>query len=71
VTAHAAAIRHSASRLGLGGVCVRRDGALVVRSAERGYRSVTGLPAAASELVGTYVHVITDDVPGAVDAQEL
>jgi len=71
VTAHAAAIRHSASRLGLGVVRVRRDGALVVHSAEPGYRSVTGLSAAASELVGTYVHVITDDVPGAADTQEL
>ena len=71
VTAHAAAIRHSASRLGLGGARVRRDGALAGHSAEPGYRSGTGLSVAASELVGTYVHVITDDVPGAVDAQEL
>ncbi len=71
VTAHAAAIRHSASRLGLGGVRVRRDGALVVHSAEPGYRSGTGLSVAASELVGTYVHVTADDVPGAVGAQAL
>ena len=71
MTAHAAAIRRSASRLGLGGVRVRRDGALVVHSAEPGYRSGTGLSVAASELVGTYVHVTADDVPGAVGAQAL
>jgi len=38
---------------------------------ETGYRAVTCPTAAASELVGTYVHVITDDVPGAADAREL
>ncbi len=44
---------------------------MVVHSEEAGYRSVTRLSAAASELVGAYVHVITDDVPGAVGTREL
>jgi hypothetical protein len=36
-----------------------------------GYRAVTRLSTATSELVGAYVHVITDDVPGAFDAREM
>ena len=50
---------------------LRDDGTLVVHSDAPGYRAVTRLSAAASELVGHYVHVITDDVPGAADAHEL
>ncbi len=71
VTAHAAAIRDMASRLGLGPVRLRGDGTVVVHSSEPGYRGVTRLSAAASERLGSYVHVITDDVPGALDTQEL
>jgi len=49
----------------------RADGTVVVHSDEPGYRAVTRLSSALSELVGTYVHVITDDVPGADNAREL
>ncbi|MDA8392163.1 MAG: hypothetical protein M0Z87_05050 [Actinomycetota bacterium] len=52
-------------------VRLRNDGTVVVHSTERGYRAVTRLSAAVSEIVGHYVHVITDDVPGAVGAREL
>lgn len=50
---------------------LRSDGTLVVHSSGPGYRSVTRLAAAASDIVGTHVHVITDDVPAAADAREL
>lgn len=71
VSAHASVIRELAARLGLSGLRLRSDGTVVVHSAEPGYRAVTRLAASASEVVGTYVHVITDDVPGAVDTREL
>jgi hypothetical protein len=71
VASHADAIRQLAVKLGLSDPRLRSDGAMVVHSEEAGYRAVTRLSAAASELVGAYVHVITDDVPGAVGAREL
>ncbi len=71
VASHADAIRQLAAKLGLSDPRLRSDGALVVHSEEAGYRAVTRLSAAASELVGAYVHVITDDVPGAVGTREL
>ncbi len=61
----------AAARLALTDVRVRSDGTVVVHSDEPGYRSVLRLSESASELVGTYVHVITDDVPGAAGASEL
>ncbi len=71
VATHAAAIKQLAAELGLSDLRLRRDGTAVVHSEEAGYRAVTRLSAAASELVGAYVHVITDDVPGAVGARAL
>jgi hypothetical protein len=71
VTAHRQAIRDGAERLGLSDLRLRGDGTVVVHTTEPGYRAVIRLSAAVSEVVGTYVHVITDDVPGAIDAREL
>lgn len=71
VEAHGPAVREAASRLGLSDVRVRDDGTVVVHSPELGYRSVLRLSAAASEVAGRYVQVITDDVPGAAGAREL
>lgn len=71
VSTHAVAIRRLVAEFGLSDPRLRRDGTVVVHSSEVGYRAVTRLSAAASEFVGTYVHVITDDVPGADDTQEL
>lgn len=68
---HGPAIREVAARIGRGDLRLRNDGAVVVHSAEPGYRAVTSLSAAASELVGAYVHVLTDDVSGALDTEEL
>jgi hypothetical protein len=71
VAPHGATIYRLATELGLAHLRLRRDGTVVVHSPEPGYLAVTRLSAAASELVGRYVHVITDDVPGARDAREL
>lgn len=49
----------------------RADGTLIVHTSDAGYAQALDVSARASELVGLYVHVITDDVPGAVIAQEL
>lgn len=69
--AHREPIRRRAAALGLGEPRLRWDGAVVLRSDEPGYRSVNRLATEASALVGAYVPVITDDVPGAVDATPL
>jgi hypothetical protein len=50
---------------------LREDGTLVVHSDEPGYRSVNRFSTAATEIVGQYVNVITDDVPGAINAGPL
>ncbi|MDP9021427.1 MAG: hypothetical protein M3N57_01740 [Actinomycetota bacterium] len=71
VRKHAKALRALAAELGVDPVRVRDDGTVVVHADEPGYRQALEASARASALVGTYVHVITDDVPGAVDAQEL
>ena len=71
VLSHAAAIRALAADLDLTAPRLRDDGALVIHTTEPGYRTANRLSAAASQVVGTYVHVITDDVPGAAHVQEL
>lgn len=71
VRAHGDAIRRLAAGLGLADPRVRRDGAVVIHSEEPGYRSVNRLSTEASRVVGAYVHVITDEVPGAVDVEPL
>jgi|BarGraNGADG00212_1021973.scaffolds.fasta_scaffold09098_3 hypothetical protein len=63
--------RQLAADLGLSRPRLRRDGTVVVHSDEAGYRAATRLSATASELIGTYLHVITDDVPSATDVREM
>jgi len=70
-SSRAADVRRLADALGLSRPRLRADGAIVVHSNEPGYRAVTRLSSSLSELIGAYVHVITDDVPGAGTAQEL
>jgi hypothetical protein len=43
----------------------------MIHSDEPGYKTANWLSAIASQVVGAYVHVITDDVPGATAAQSL
>lgn len=71
VRAHAPALRRLGQRLGVMPVCVREDGTVTVHAADAGYRQALEVSTLASEIVGAYVHVITDDVPGASDAKEL
>ena len=71
VMTHAAALLQLAADLGLSCPRLRRDGTVVVHSDEAGYLATTRLSATASELIGTYVRVITDDAPGATDALEM
>lgn len=68
---HSEAVRGEARSLGLGAPKVRQDGTVVVSSTDPGYGPANRLSAALSALVGSYVHVITDDVPGAASASEL
>lgn len=71
VRAHADALRALAAELDVAPVGVRSDGTVVVHAGAPGYRQALEMSARASALVGTYVHVITDDVPGALDARGL
>lgn len=71
VRKHARELRELAAELGVGPVGVRDDGTVVVHADEPGYRQALDMSERASTLVGCYVHVITDDVPGAADAREL
>lgn len=71
VRVHAADIRRLADELGLALPQVRDDGTLVIHPTDRGYRSANRLSAAASGVVGAYVHVITDDAPGATSLNPL
>lgn len=71
VLAHADALRQLALALGLTGLRVREDGAVVIHSNEPGYQVANRLSLDASRAIGAYVHVITDDVPGAVSARPL
>lgn len=71
VAAHSSAIRELASAGGLGTPRLRDDGTIVVHSDEDGYRAVNRLSSQASLIVGTYVHVITDDAPAAKGTRPL
>jgi hypothetical protein len=68
VRAHAEDVRRIADEVGVGEPRVRTDGTVVVHSEQPGYRDVVALSQRLTDLVGWYVHVITDDVPGADDA---
>ena len=68
VRAHAESLRRIAKEVGVTDPRLRDDGTVVVHSEHPGYRDVVVLSQRLSDLVGCYVHVITDDVPGADDA---
>jgi hypothetical protein len=71
VRAHGAIVHRLAAGFGLAPPRLRDDGAVVIHSPAPGYRAATRLSASASEAVGAYVHVITDDVPAAATARPL
>lgn len=69
VRAHAEQLRQLAGEVGVSDVRLRGEGTVVVHSDELGYRQVVELLRRISQVVGCYVHVITDDVPAAADAR--
>jgi hypothetical protein len=71
IVPHAAVLRAVAHDFGLRSLAMRDDGTLVVHDDGPGYRATNGFSASASEVVGAYVHVITDDVPAAAGARPL
>ena len=71
VVTHASPLRESAARLGVAVYASRDDATLVIHSDDPGYKTASRLSTIAGHLVVAYVHVITDDVPGAAAAQEL
>jgi hypothetical protein len=50
---------------------VRDDGAVVIHAPDAGYHTANRLSTASGKVVGAYVHVITDEVPGAAAARDL
>jgi hypothetical protein len=72
VTAADVALRKAAQDAGIIRARIRDDGTIIVHSPDAGYRTIARFAAAAADIVGTYVHVISDDVPAAqIDAPEL
>lgn len=69
VRAHAGRLRQLAGEVGVSNVRLRDDGTVVVHADGPGYRQVVDLSRRISDVVGCYVHVITDDVPAAVGAR--
>lgn len=65
VAARRSELRRRALACGLSDPRLREDGAVIVHAAEPGYRATGQFAADAAAVVGTYVHVLTDDVPAA------
>lgn len=60
-----AELRQRAVECGLTDPRLRSDGAVIAHAPESGYLPVGRFAAEAARVVGTYVHVLTDDVPAA------
>jgi hypothetical protein len=71
VRAHADTLRQLAAEVGVTDVRLHANGTVVVHSEAPGYRQVIELAKRISPVVGCHVHIITDDVPAAADAQAL
>lgn len=65
VVAQRAALRRLTDEHGLVSPRVSATGTVVVHSDDPGYRAVRRFATAASDLVGAWVNVVTDDVPTA------
>lgn len=71
VRAHADALQAHAATVGVTNLRLHENGTLVVHCDQPGYTQVLRLSHLAEEAVGCYVHIITDDVPGARGAVPL
>ena len=64
LVAHRDALLSLAAARGLSNLRLRDDAAIVLATANPGYRDVASFVDMASQLVGAYVYVVTDDTPG-------
>jgi hypothetical protein len=71
VRAQADTLRQLAAEVGVTDVHLHANGTVFVHSEAPGYRQVIELSKRISSVVGCYVHIVTDDVPAAADAQPL
>ena len=72
VIAHRDELRQAAAAASLTGTRLRDDGTIIIHSDEPDYGQLVRFATSAARIVGTCVHVITDDVPAAeVDAPAL
>lgn len=71
VRANVDALKAAPRDVGVTDVRILADGTLVVRSEDQGLPEVIALVGGARGIVGSYVHVITDDVPAAEHARGL
>lgn len=65
VAARRTELRKKVQGCGLSDARLRSDGAVIVHAPDSGYRLTGRFAAEAAAVVGTYVHVLTDDVPAA------
>jgi len=65
VLAHRGALRSLADAHGLRAPRLAASGSVVIHSDDPGYQDVRAFATKASELVGAWVNVITDDAPAA------
>lgn len=65
VAARRGELRKKAQGCGLTNPRLRDDGAVIVHAPDSGYRLTGRFAAEAAGVVGTYVHVLTDDAPAA------
>lgn len=71
VRRYAEQIRAAARDTGVTDVRLLDNGTLVIHSDDKGYRDVIELGLRVDDIVGTYVHIITDDAPAAEGARPL
>lgn len=70
IMAHAARLRHVLHDHGLTNPRVRADGVVIVHTDDHGYGALNHATLPCSDVVGVHVQLITDDVPGALNAED-
>lgn len=68
--AHAGRLRSVLHDHGLTNPRVRADGVVIVHTDDHGYGPLNRATLPCSDVVGVHVQIITDDVPGAIDAKD-
>lgn len=63
-------LRQLAHACGLDNARLRDDGAIVIHSQNPGYLRIGRYATEAAAIVGSYVHVVTDDVAGSESSSE-